>query len=60
MQVNNAGILGAVIKDTDSFTSLLLKRGASIFSFFGLWEELGVNSYDEHALYKYNTLKLDY
>ncbi|KAL2625723.1 hypothetical protein AAZX31_07G070800 [Glycine max] len=27
--VNNAGILGAVIKDTDSFTSLLLKRGAA-------------------------------
>ncbi|KAH1085835.1 hypothetical protein GYH30_017679 [Glycine max] len=27
--VNNAGILGAVIKDTDSFTSFLLKRGAA-------------------------------
>ncbi|KAG5009230.1 hypothetical protein JHK87_017745 [Glycine soja] len=27
--VNNAGIGGAVIKDTDSFTSLLLKRGAA-------------------------------
>jgi len=30
MQVNNAGIGGAVIKDIDIFPSVLLNRGVSI------------------------------